>query len=49
MELGIRSNRTPKFRACTTDSNHNNHIADYLLDRNFYVDAPNNNNLQLCA
>lgn len=40
-ELCIRSNRTPKFRVCTTDSNHNNHIADNLLDRNFDVDAPN--------
>ena len=40
-ELGIRSIRTPKFRVCTTDSNHNNSIADNLLDRNFSVDEPN--------
>ena len=36
-ELGLRSVRTPKFRVCTTESNHNNSIANSLLDRIFSI------------
>ena len=39
--IGLRSILTPKFRVCTTDSKHNNHIAENLLDRNFTVSEPN--------
>ena len=39
--MGLRSVLTPKFRVRTTDSNHKNHIADNLLDREFKVLEPN--------
>ena len=38
---GLRSILTPKFRVRTTDSNHKNHIAENLLDREFKVLEPN--------
>ncbi len=40
-ELGIKSVLTKKFKVCTTDSKHNNHIADNLLEREFRVLEPN--------
>ncbi|MFI3293996.1 MAG: IS3 family transposase [Rikenellaceae bacterium] len=40
-EMGIKSLLTKKFKVCTTDSKHNNHIADNLLDRGFTVLEPN--------
>ena len=40
-ELGIKSVLTKKFKVCTTDSKHNNHIADNLLDRKFSIQEPN--------
>ena len=39
--MGLRSILTPKFRVRTTDSNHKNHIAENLLDREFKVPEPN--------
>ena len=39
--LGLRSILAHKFKVCTTDSKHNNHIAENLLDRNFTVAEPN--------
>ncbi len=42
-ELGIKSVLTKKFKVCTTDSKHNNHIAENLLDRNFIALEPRAN------
>lgn len=39
-QMGLRSTFYPKYRN-TTDSQHNNHIADNLLDRNFSVASAN--------
>lgn len=40
-ELGLRSKLTPKFTVRTTDSNHNNSVAENLLNREFIVSEPN--------
>lgn len=37
----IRAKKRRKFVPCTTDSVHNNPVADNLLDRKFTVDKPN--------
>lgn len=39
-QMGLKSIIKRRFRVCTTDSNHNNPIAENLLDRNFTVEAP---------
>ncbi len=38
--MGIQSRLRRKYRVCTTDSNHENPIAENLLDRNFTASAP---------
>lgn len=40
-ELGLRSCVSRKFRAATTDSNHDNPISPNVLDQNFNVASPN--------
>ncbi len=39
--MDIKSLLSKKFKVCTTNSKHNNHIADNLLDRGFSVLEPN--------
>lgn len=40
-KLGLRSKTVKKYRVVTTDSNHNEPVAENILNRKFTVDAPN--------